>query len=180
MINDDKLSSLERLHKLKTDGVITEEDFETAKQDLLRPAPQRAVATAQVAKTPEWDGTLPAEDDHVAWAILPLKRYADFNGRSTRREFWMFALLYVALFFGCAVLSGIAPPLGIGIFLLGALGMFIPTLAVQVRRFHDQDKSGWFALFNLVPYLGSLIVLVFMAIDGTPGDNQYGPEPKRL
>ena len=61
---------------------------------------------------------------------------------------------------------------------LGALGFFIPSLAVQVRRFHDQDKSGWFALFNLIPYVGVLIVLILMLIDGTPGDNRFGPDPK--
>lgn len=177
MINDDKLSSLERLHKLKTDGVITEEDFEKAKQDLLRPGPaQRPAASAIMAK---WDGTLPAIDDYVEWLLMPLRRYADFDGRSTRREFWMFLFVYLALFLVSVVIAAVIPSLGVVVFVLGALGLFIPQLALQVRRFHDQDNSGWFALFNLIPYLGFLIVLVFMAMDGTPGENQYGPDPKQ-
>jgi uncharacterized membrane protein YhaH (DUF805 family) len=64
-----------------------------------------------------------------------------------------------------------------GIFILVLLALIIPQSAVQVRRFHDQDKSGWFALLNLIPYLGALIVLVFMMIEGTTGENQYGPDP---
>lgn len=59
-----------------------------------------------------------------------------------------------------------------------ALAVFIPSLAVQVRRFHDQDKSGWFVLLGLIPFVGGLIVLVFMVMEGTRGPNQYGPDPK--
>ena len=66
----------------------------------------------------------------------------------------------------------------IGIFVLGYLAIFIPMLAVQVRRFHDQDLSGWFILLGFIPYLGGLIMLVFMCIDGTPGPNRFGPDPK--
>ena len=50
-------------------------------------------------------------------------------------------------------------------------------VAVQVRRFHDQDKSGWLALMNLIPYLGAIVALGFMLIPGTEGDNQYGVDP---
>jgi uncharacterized membrane protein YhaH (DUF805 family) len=67
-----------------------------------------------------------------------------------------------------------------GFALLGIFGLatIIPSIAVQVRRFHDQDKSGWFVLLNLVPYIGALIVLVFMFIEGTKGPNRFGPDPK--
>lgn len=63
----------------------------------------------------------------------------------------------------------------IGLF---ALAVFVPALAVQVRRFHDQDKSGWFVLLNFIPYIGGLIVLVFMFLEGTRGPNRFGPDPK--
>ena len=53
----------------------------------------------------------------------------------------------------------------------------MPAIAVQVRRFHDQDKSGWFVLLGLIPYVGGLIVLVFMCLPGTPGPNRFGPRP---
>jgi uncharacterized membrane protein YhaH (DUF805 family) len=49
---------------------------------------------------------------------------------------------------------------------------------VQVRRLHDQDKSGWLILLSFIPYIGGLILLVLMLIDGTPGANRYGPDPK--
>lgn len=179
MINDEALNSIERLHKLKTDGVISEADFENAKAKLLTqgaPATRTAVAI-QPGYFSSFDGALPEEGDLLAWLQLPLRRYADFNGRSSRKEFWLFLLVYVALFLVSAVLAGVVPNLGIAAFLLGALALFIPQLALQVRRFHDQNLSGWFALFNLLPYVGALIVLVFMALDGTHGENQYGPDP---
>ena len=59
-----------------------------------------------------------------------------------------------------------------------ALASIIPAIAVQVRRFHDQDKSGWFVLLNFIPIIGGLIVLVMMFLDGTPGPNRFGPDPK--
>ena len=126
------------------------------------------------------------------WMLLPLKRYADFQGRSRRTEYWMFTLgiviAYFVLFALAALLGGFGgrsgePPSGLGLIPLGLLGIFalaivIPALAVQVRRFHDQDKSGWLVLLGLIPYLGGLAVLVFMCLPGTDGPNTYGEDPK--
>jgi uncharacterized membrane protein YhaH (DUF805 family) len=72
---------------------------------------------------------------------------------------------------------------GAGMAVFGVLGLFflasiIPGLAVQVRRFHDQDKSGWMVLLGLIPSVGGLIILFFMLLEGTPGENYYGPDPK--
>ena len=58
------------------------------------------------------------------------------------------------------------------------LVFLIPGIAVQVRRFHDQDKSGWFILLGFIPYIGSLIIFVFMCLEGTRGPNRFGPDPK--
>lgn len=58
------------------------------------------------------------------------------------------------------------------------LAIIVPSIAVQVRRFHDQDKSGWFVLIGLIPLLGGLIVLVFMCLEGTRGPNRFGRDPK--
>ncbi len=121
------------------------------------------------------------------WMLLPLKRYADFQGRSQRQEYWMFVLgvviVEVILFGLYAVLGGMTGNAG-GIALLPmillvifGLGIIVPAIAVQVRRFHDQDKSGWFVLLGLIPYVGGLIVLVFMCLPGTPGPNRFGPDP---
>ena len=67
---------------------------------------------------------------------------------------------------------------GMGLLILFVLGSFVPALAVQVRRFHDQDKSGWFVLLSLIPYIGGIIVLVFMCLEGTRGPNRFGADPK--
>jgi len=74
-------------------------------------------------------------------------------------------------------LSGMIGPYG-PLTLLLLLGVFIPGLAVQVRRFHDQDKSGWFVLLALIPLVGSIAVFVFMLLEGTKGPNRFGEDPK--
>ena len=118
------------------------------------------------------------------WMTLPLKRYAEFTGRSRRKEYWMFFLFLIAVSVGIGIVEvilGLDSTIGDAygpLSLLFMLGILIPSLAVQVRRFHDQGKSGWFVLLNFIPLLGSLIVLVFMCLDGTDGPNEYGPDPK--
>ena len=128
----------------------------------------------------------------MEWMILPLKRYADFQGRSRRKEYWMFSLGVTLVIVVIGLLgftlgatgdggSGIGPLFGGGaLIVLGILylGILIPALAVQVRRFHDQDKSGWLVLLNFIPYLGALVVLVFMLLEGTRGPNRFGADPK--
>ncbi len=127
---------------------------------------------------------------------MPLKRYADFRGRSRRQEYWMFilgqivvfailALLYFMLMPSSATIGANGLPAGpsgamvavIGLGVLFVLAIFIPTLAVQVRRFHDQDKSGWLVLLQFIPYVGGIILLVFMCIEGTRGPNRFGSDP---
>lgn len=126
----------------------------------------------------------------MEWMILPFKRYADFAGHSRRKEYWMFFLLnliiYVVLMGATGGFGMMTDPMaaasGAGGFsmavLLYALIVFIPALAVQVRRFHDQDKSGWFVLLNFIPFVGALIVIVFMCLEGTRGANRFGGDPK--
>jgi len=125
---------------------------------------------------------------------MPLKRYAEFDGRSQRQEYWMFVLLQAILYtVGLVVVFTVAvaetsgpktdqfPAAALIIVLLlflVYLALFIPTLAARVRRLHDQDLSGWFVLMGFIPYIGWLIILVFMCIDGTPGTNRFGPDPK--
>lgn len=121
--------------------------------------------------------------------LMPLRRYADFSGRSRRKEYWMFQLLMLLVYMPLGILMGIGAAIGsdngsgalfylaLVAMLLLMLAVFIPGLAVQVRRFHDQDKSGWFVLFNLVPYVGGFVVLVFMCLRGTPGPNRFGDDP---
>lgn len=123
------------------------------------------------------------------------QKYADFNGRSTRSEYWYFALAVMLIFLllaavigGLAYGSGMATDGGMGVgfmILLGLLGIFylaiiIPSISVSVRRLHDTGKSGWWYLINFVPYIGALVFIVFMCMDSQPGTNQYGPNPFEL
>ena len=130
------------------------------------------------------------------WMLMPLRRYADFSGRSRRKEYWMFVLftllLYAVIGILVAVIGGatgaFSPDAGpdipvfgwvvLAIIMILVLGLLVPTLAVIVRRLHDQDKSGWFILIQLIPYIGGIILLIFMFIEGTKGENRFGPDPK--
>ncbi len=119
------------------------------------------------------------------WFIKCLKKYADFSGRARRKEYWMFVLFYIIF---AIVLSIIDRLIGWGflegilgyLYLLFFLGTFIPALAVLVRRLHDTGRSGWWFFIIFVPLIGSIWILVLMIIDGEPGENQYGPNPKEV
>ncbi|AMK24392.1 hypothetical protein K426_17300 [Sphingobium sp. TKS] len=181
MVDTEALQNLEKLNQLKNDGIISDAEFERSKERLLFGRTERKPAQ------PTSSGNL-APDDHVGWMILPLKRYAQFTGRASRKEFWMFQLVSVALVLLTVTIaaidqndfgeSGLIGNLMLVVLVLGLLGLLIPQLAVQARRFHDQNRSGWFVLLNFIPYIGALIVLVMMVIDGTPGENRFGPNPK--
>ncbi|HYD12072.1 MAG TPA: DUF805 domain-containing protein [Allosphingosinicella sp.] len=161
------------------------------------------------------------------YLLLPLRRYADFSGRSRRLEFWLWALLntvvagiltvmiLMSVFDALAGLrdraaagefDGLAgselgyvdlngdvfyvPPeilfrtvfeaMGVPgiLFLIYSVLLFIPNLAVSVRRLHDQDKSGWWILIGFIPIVGGIWLLVLYLLDGTRGPNRFGPDPK--
>ena len=181
MIGDDAVKAIHDLHNLKEQGIITDADFEQSKQRILfgqRPKINPGEVT-----------TNPTDADHLAWITMPLRRYAEFTGRSQRKEFWMFQLIYVALATAGIVLVGGTidtygdfSPFGnvvTGLIVLALLGLFVPLLAVEVRRFHDQDRSGWLVLLNFIPYGGWLIVLGLMLLEGTNGDNRFGADPRK-
>ena len=109
--------------------------------------------------------------------FAPLKKYAQFTGRSSRKEYWMFFLFT----FGVSlILSFISPSLGmLGaiIHLIFALGIIVPSLAVAVRRLHDIGKSGWWIFISLVPLIGGIWFIVLMASNSQDGPNEYGPHP---
>lgn len=119
----------------------------------------------------------------IDYMKMPLQRYADFDGRSRRMEYWMFVVGIIGASIVTSIIDGV---LGMGGMVGGLygplttlllLGTLIPSIACVVRRLHDQDKSGWFALLGLIPLVG-IVLLVFMFLEGTQGPNQYGPDPK--
>lgn len=106
----------------------------------------------------------------LARAVMPLLRYAIFTGRSSPREFWGFAILL----FGAMLIAVSAGSTAIG---LTTLAVAVPSLAVAVRRCHDQNRSGWFVLLCCVPYVGWVIFLLMMSVRGSPGENRFGTNP---
>lgn len=89
-------------------------------------------------------------------------KYADFQGRASRSEYWWFVLFTV---FGSAVLS-IAMP---GLSVLFSLAVLVPSLAAANRRLHDTHRSGWWQLICLVPVVGFIVLIYFLAQEGKSG-----------
>jgi uncharacterized membrane protein YhaH (DUF805 family) len=117
------------------------------------------------------------------WYLDALKKYAVFNGRSHRKAYWLFVLFNMLIAVGLAIVDSMAGTFdqetGFGLFgALYALAVFLPGLAITVRRLHDTSRSGWWALLVLIPVLGVLVLIVFMVLDSHPGTNEYGPNPK--
>jgi len=120
------------------------------------------------------------------WAFLPYKRYADFSGRSRRKEYWSFYLffslanliLYILPYFADTEFESPYGYITIALYGLFFLVTIIPSLAVLVRRLHDTGKSGWYYFICLIPFVGSFILFIFTLQDSEPGENQYGPNPK--
>ncbi len=123
--------------------------------------------------------------DHnmFGWYRVVLTKYADFSGRARRKEYWYFALVNVIANIVLAVadmLIGFEISPGLGILrLVYTLAVFIPSLAVAVRRLHDTGRSGWWFLIVLVPLAG-IILLVFIVQDSEQAPNRYGPNPKTI
>jgi uncharacterized membrane protein YhaH (DUF805 family) len=113
---------------------------------------------------------------------ISLRRLLDFSNRARRTEFWLAQLFVWILVGACAMIAAYSDtPFGgwLSIVIVAvAMLALVPFLALQVRRLHDQDRSGFFVLLHLVPYIGTIIVLIFMCLPGTKGPNAYGPDPR--
>jgi len=105
-------------------------------------------------------------------------KYIDFTGRASRSEFWFWTLFaWIATGGLTSVLPYAAGEGGSSIVGLISLLLFLPSLAVTVRRLHDVGKSPLYLLINLIPLVGPFIFLASLVKPGTPGDNMYGPNP---
>jgi uncharacterized membrane protein YhaH (DUF805 family) len=111
------------------------------------------------------------------WYLDVLKKYTVFTGRARRTEYWMFVLFNFIISIAIGVVEGMfGSPGYLG--LIYSLAVLLPGIGVSIRRLHDTNKSGWWLLILLIPLVGTIVLIVFMATDGTPGDNQFGPNPK--
>ncbi|MDO6705535.1 DUF805 domain-containing protein [Photobacterium sp. 1_MG-2023] len=108
-----------------------------------------------------------------------IENYVNFTGRARREEYWLF---WLANFVIQVILMTIDASVGTGqaLFMLYSLFIFLPSLAVTVRRLHDSNRSGWWVLIAFIPVVGLIAGIYFMVVDSTPGDNDFGPNPKGI
>jgi uncharacterized membrane protein YhaH (DUF805 family) len=120
----------------------------------------------------------------MAWYLLAWQRATDFSGRSRRKEYWYFHLVnaVVMIFLGlfAVAFSDQNKPalIAFGLMFTYAFVVFVPSIAVTIRRLHDIGKSGWWYCIAFVPFIGGLILLVLTLLDSEPDRNEYGPNPK--
>ena len=120
----------------------------------------------------------------MKWFLDVLKnKYATFEGRARRKEYWFFMLFN---FLAVVALTVVDMAVGtfnehaeIGLFGgLYLLAVLVPSIAVTVRRLHDTNRSGWWFLINFIPVVGSIVIMVLAVLDSQPGGNRFGPNPK--
>jgi uncharacterized membrane protein YhaH (DUF805 family) len=111
------------------------------------------------------------------WKRVVFENYANFAGRARRSEYWWFTLANLIVWIVLVVLSAAVRVFSV-LELVYLVALIVPSLAVTFRRLHDTDKSGWWILIGLVPFVGGIILLVFMCTDSTPGTNRYGVSEK--
>jgi uncharacterized membrane protein YhaH (DUF805 family) len=111
------------------------------------------------------------------WFLDILKtKYAKFDGRAQREEYWMYYLIYIIIYI---VLAAIDYALHMKFLSsIFSLALLIPSIAVAARRLHDINRSGWWQLLALIPIIGWIILLIWYITDSDSGSNQYGPNPK--
>ena len=109
--------------------------------------------------------------------FLPFARYFDFQGRSTRKEYWLFFLFWaIGYFVTGAIDIANNPETTIGpVGPTFALATIIPLYSVSIRRLHDIDRTGWWILISLIPLIGGIVLIVFACTQGTKGVNRFGP-----
>ena len=119
------------------------------------------------------------------WYLKCWKQYADFSGRARRKEYWIFSLINNIIIFFLYILQIVMIESTLWlifpiIFFLYAVAVFLPGLAVNIRRLHDIGKSGWWYLIYLIPIIGAIWLTVLMCLDSEPGENQWGENPKEI
>jgi uncharacterized membrane protein YhaH (DUF805 family) len=115
------------------------------------------------------------------WYIEAWKKYAVLGGRSGRQEYWYFVLFHVLVYILLSIIAGIiGGRIGGGLLSLYTVAVSLPGLAATVRRLHDTNRSGWWILVSLVPFVGGIVLLVFLAQGSHAVENQYGSRPQAV
>lgn len=111
------------------------------------------------------------------WYLDVIKNYVGFSGRATRTEYWMFVLVNFIVSLIAMLIDYVLGSWRI-IYYLYTLAIFLPSLAVLVRRLHDIGRTGWWMLIVLVPLLGWIVLIIYACTDSQDRENAYGPNPK--
>ena len=111
----------------------------------------------------------------MEYFVGAIKKYADFSGRATRKEYWMFVLFYLIFYVVLGMIDGL---LGIMVLaLIFSFALAIPSISLAARRLHDTGRSGWWQLISFVPLIGVIVLIVFLVQD-SHAENEYGESPK--
>ncbi len=113
-------------------------------------------------------------DQFIAAYKTALQKYAEFSGRTSLGGYWRFFAVNFVISIVLYILAS-AASIFLIVYFLYLLALLIPGLAAGIRRLHDTGKSGWFILIALIPIVGAIILIVFLAQAGNPGPNDYGP-----
>jgi len=118
----------------------------------------------------------------MGFMFAPFRKYADFSGRSRRKEYWLFQLLLLTVYMAFTfAFSSQSEDAGFGaLAFIAGLALVIPSIAVAVRRMHDIGKSGWWLCVGFIPIIGGIWQLALLLTAGNRGPNRYGPDPKQL
>ncbi|KIN74177.1 DUF805 domain-containing protein [Sulfitobacter guttiformis] len=165
---------------VRSDTLVWQEGME----DWLPYARAGSVGAAPLPpRAPMGEGQDPARSDANTF-VGALKdgfaRYVDFKTRSTRSQYWWFTLWSVIFSIATAIIDttigmGDTGPTG----LLASLAMFLPSIAVAIRRLHDIGRTGWWILLIVIPLIGWIVLIVFYCTKTEEQPNQWGPVPQR-
>lgn len=111
----------------------------------------------------------------MEYFIDAFKKYADFSGRATRTQYWMFILIFTIIYIALAIIDFYLGTLVLAF--VFNLVLFIPSISIAARRLHDMSRSGWWQLIIFLPIIGAIVLLVFLVQD-SHGDNEFGANPK--
>jgi len=108
-------------------------------------------------------------------------KYTAFSGRARRKEYWTFFLANFLIGFITGAVLGLLglEEVSTAVWVIYSLLILLPSVALSFRRLHDTNRSAWWLLLALIPFIGAIVLIVFYALPGTKGSNKYGPDPKQ-
>ena len=110
--------------------------------------------------------------------IQVLQKYAVFDGRANRPEYWWFALVSTIISVVLVIAAFAVSFVIFFVYVVYTLAVLLPSFGVTVRRLHDSGRSAWWLLVGFIPFIGGIVMIVLMALGSEAGENRYGPQPE--